>query len=178
MIEFLLNEEIILEKRKHWFIITIKGLALLLIAVLPLVIITGIIVFESFFALHWIFASIHFSFIIFFIAFWWEFLLIIFFIAWTNYYLDVFIITNKRIIDIEQIRLFVRDVAEVRLEKVQDVKVEIIGMLSSLLNMGNIHIQTAGESREIVIKGIAKPHQIREILAKHHDIAFSKTNNL
>ncbi|MHA1748185.1 MAG: hypothetical protein ACTSYF_06020 [Promethearchaeota archaeon] len=66
-------------------------------------------------------------------------------IFWTVYYLNVLIITNKRIIDVEQHSLFRREVSEFMLVKVQDVTIEIPNFTASLFKFGNIIVQTAGE---------------------------------
>ncbi|MDP3985286.1 MAG: PH domain-containing protein, partial [bacterium] len=62
----------------------------------------------------------------------------------TDYYLDLWVVTNDRIVNIEQHGLFGRTVAELDLYKVQDVTSDVRGMISTFLNYGNVHIQTAG----------------------------------
>jgi len=69
----------------------------------------------------------------------------ILFIFWMDYYLDVWIITSERIVDIEQRSLFNREISEFTLDKVQDITVEIPNMLATFLKYGNIVVQTAGE---------------------------------
>jgi hypothetical protein len=44
-----------------------------------------------------------------------------FFISWLDYYLDVFVITNKRILRVEQLVLFGQNVSETSLQHIQDV---------------------------------------------------------
>jgi hypothetical protein len=99
---------------------------------------------------------------------------ILFFVAWTNYYLDILVVTNKRVIDIQQIGLFARDVAEIRTENIEDLRVEIVGPIASLLHFGNLHIQSAGESREFVMRNIPDPHKVREAISCVCDEASKK----
>src|SRR3989338_4311519 len=47
--------------------------------------------------------------------------------TWVDYYLDVWILSTKRIVNIEQRGLFSRVVSELLLDKVQDVTVEVHG---------------------------------------------------
>lgn len=167
MIDLLYDERIILQKRRHFFVIIIEVFPIVFFALLLLVALVGgaylpIPIVETVILQYTLFAY-------FFTTVLWFFLWLIFFVIWTNYYLDVLIITNKRIIDIEQLGLFARDITEVRMDNIEDIKTEIIGLLPSLLNMGNLYIQTAGESREMVIKNIGDPHKVREIIAKYHD---------
>ena len=70
------------------------------------------------------------------------------YVQWLDYYLDVMIITNKKIIDIDQKGFFNRNSIETSLVKVQDVKWEIHSMLGTFLKFGSIMIQTAGETSE------------------------------
>ncbi|OGF62317.1 hypothetical protein A2926_04390 [Candidatus Giovannonibacteria bacterium RIFCSPLOWO2_01_FULL_44_40] len=67
------------------------------------------------------------------------------FLFWIDYYLDIWIITSERIIDVEQKGLFNRSVSEFMLDRVQDVTVEIPNFTATVLKYGNIIIQTAGE---------------------------------
>ncbi|MFH1171086.1 MAG: PH domain-containing protein, partial [bacterium] len=66
--------------------------------------------------------------------------------AWVDYYLDIWILSTKRIVNIEQRGLFSRVVSELLLDKVQDVTVEVHGVIPTMLHYGDIMIQTAGES--------------------------------
>ncbi len=63
--------------------------------------------------------------------------------VWTHYYLDLWVITDRRIIVIDQIHFFNRKVSSFRLERLQDIKVRISGILPTLLNYGTIRAQTA-----------------------------------
>lgn len=167
MISLLDNERIILKKRRHWLVIALELAPIVLLFILP-----GILLLvDSFSPIVNVIISEYINFAVFFLFAWWLFLWMISFVVWTNYYLDVLIITNKRVIDIEQLGLFARDIVEVRMGKIEDIKIEIIGFVSSLLHMGNIYIQTAGESKEVVIKNIPNPNEVREIIAKCCDEA-------
>lgn len=82
------------------------------------------------------------------------------FIAWLNYYLDVWIVTNERIINIKQLRLFDRVVSEQKLYRVQDVTWEIKGILGNLLKFGNVYIQTAGTEERFTFEYIPNPEGV------------------
>lgn len=97
----------------------------------------------------------------------------IFAAMFTNYYLDILIVTNQRIIDIEQLGLFARDVTSAPLQNVEDIKVEVIGILPSLFDFGNLHIQTAAAMREITVYGIHHPNKIRDCIIAAHGKAAS-----
>ena len=82
------------------------------------------------------------------------------FISWLNYYLDVWIVTNERIINIKQLRLFDRVVSEQKLYRVQDVTWEIKGVLGNLLKFGNVFIQTAGTEERFTFEYIPDPEGV------------------
>lgn len=65
------------------------------------------------------------------------------FLMW---YFNVYIVTNKRIIDVDFIGLFYKQISETELEKVQDITHTVGGFASTFLNYGHVLIQTAGET--------------------------------
>ncbi|MEX2145118.1 MAG: PH domain-containing protein [Candidatus Spechtbacterales bacterium] len=163
MIELLEGEKIILQKRRHWYIIASESSVLFFAAVVPALVFIWIVSALSYEVIAPVMPLIVFAF-----AGWFLILWIIFFIFWTNYYLDVLIVTNKRVIDIEQRGLFARDIAETSIKNIQDIKIEVIGILATLWDFGDIHIQTAGESREMAIRSIANPHEVRKKISEQH----------
>jgi len=97
---------------------------------------------------------------------------------WTDYYLDIWVITNDRVIDIEQIGFFHRETSTFPIERVQDVTIRIHGLIATLLDFGEVHVQTAGAAREFVIRGVGKPRHIKErILAEHSRVRRSPSSS-
>ena len=86
------------------------------------------------------------------------------FINLTNYYLDVWYVTSDKLVDIEQRGLFHRDEAALRLENIQDVAIASKGIIQTLLGFGNIRAQTAGERREFIMRNIANPERVKEVI--------------
>lgn len=77
-----------------------------------------------------------------------------------EYWLDVFIVTDKRVLDIDQKGLFDRTVSELRLYRTQDVTAQIKGPLHTILDYGDIFIQTAGEQERFHFEDIPHPNQV------------------
>lgn len=158
------EEKIVFVIRKHWFILVPQAVMLLLLVILPTLLP---------FALHAIpipineSAAIPATSFVFFI-----YLLILCLIAliiWIDYYLDTWVITNTRIIDIEQHGLFNREVSEIPLERVQDVTIEVEGIIRTLLHFGTIRVQTAGE-REFTIRNIPHLEEVKETILKMQNV--------
>jgi uncharacterized membrane protein YdbT with pleckstrin-like domain len=86
------------------------------------------------------------------------------FFVWIDYYFDIWIITDKRIVNVEQKGLFVRAVSELKFEKIQDVTTEVKGIIPTVLNYGDVYIQTAGEKERFVFRHIGDPYGIKNII--------------
>jgi len=108
--------------------------------------------------------------VVFFGSAWMLVLWMIFWVVFTNYYLDLLIITNLRLIDVEQLALFSRDVTSAPLANLEDVKIEVKGILATLIGYGNLHIQTAAAEKEVVMRGVKNPTEVKEMIMRlHHE---------
>lgn len=88
------------------------------------------------------------------------------FLLWIDYYFDVWIITNERIVNIEQKGLFVRHISELNFSRVQDVTATVEGIIPTILNFGDVLVQTAGEEKRFTFRQIADPYQIKDVVMK------------
>lgn len=150
------GEYVVYEARKSWFILFTETIGLVFSILLPIILVSFLSAFDDIFIagdvgalfmivlLSWVFVV-------------WNVLLII----WTDYYLDVLVVTNKYLVDIDQKGLFNRDVSVIELDKIQDINTEVSGAIATVINYGDIAIQSAGTSKEFVIKGLDKPNFIR-----------------
>jgi len=82
------------------------------------------------------------------------FIVLFTFTNFVDYYLDVWIVTNMRIINIEQKGLFSRVISEKDLDIMQDVTSDVSGFLSTLLEYGDVFIQTAAETERFIFKEV------------------------
>ena len=92
-----------------------------------------------------------------------------------DYYLDVWILTDKKLIDVEQKGIFRREVATLMLESIQDVTVEVSGIIPTMLNFGEVRVQTAGANREFQMHQMRNPYQIKEAVVKAHGEALARS---
>lgn len=86
------------------------------------------------------------------------------FILWIDYYFDVWIITDERIIDIDQKALFVRHVSELEFPKIQDVSIEVVGVIPTVLNYGDVHIQTAATKGRFLFRKVPDPYKLKSLI--------------
>ena len=81
------------------------------------------------------------------------------------WYLDCYIITDKKIIDIDQKGIFKRIVAEVDIENIQEVVYEVSGPLETLFNYGTVKVKMAGGGM-IGMEQISNPAGIKDLIAR------------
>lgn len=89
---------------------------------------------------------------------------LLFYVRFIDFYLDVWIVTNDRIIDIEQNNLFSRSITELELFRIQDVTVDMHGVFATIFNYGNLSVKTASSNAHIIFYNIPRPNTIRERL--------------
>lgn len=88
------------------------------------------------------------------------------FFIWIDYWFDMWIITDQRIVNIEQRGLFVREISELHLDRVQDVTAEVSGLIPSILNYGDVVVQTAGEQDYFRFRQVPDPNGIKDAIMK------------
>jgi uncharacterized membrane protein YdbT with pleckstrin-like domain len=77
----------------------------------------------------------------------------------------MWVITDRRIIHIEQDRLFVREVTTISLERVQDASVRYGSFIETLLDFGTICVESAGaDENEIIMHGVPHPNDTKRIV--------------
>lgn len=164
------NEKIIKVLRRDYFILLKKFLFFFLLAILPL----------AFFYLmlsgspEILGGNISYPIIVLAASVYYLFVWLFFFFSFIDYYLDIWIITNERIIDVRQKGFFSRVIAEQRFDRVQDVTSEVHGFFSTIFKFGDVQVQTAGESAKFNFQEIPNPEEVRDIIIK---MAAEKKNS-
>ncbi len=80
--------------------------------------------------------------------------------------LNAFILTNDRIVDVDQRGLFHRIVSETTYDKVQDVSYAMHGIAQTIGRYGSVLVQTAGTTANLEITGIRSPQKVHELILK------------
>ncbi len=83
---------------------------------------------------------------------------------WYVWSMNVFVVTNQRIIDIDQRGFFSRNVAEASYDKIQDVRYSVRGMWQTILSLGAIEVQTAGSTTNLELRGIKRPVELQQLI--------------
>jgi hypothetical protein len=164
------GEEVLKVVRKHWFVIATELFAIFLMLLFPFFILFLLTIFPE--RLHTFDIGLaHFTtLIVFAIAAWSTITLMAAFTMWTHYYLDLWIITDRRIILVDQIAFFNRNVSIFRLERLQDIEFYISGLIPTLLNFGTLKAQTAGaHESNFKSTGLPDPRELQAIIQKAMD---------
>lgn len=98
------------------------------------------------------------------------------FTHFVDFYLDVWIVTNDRVVDIEQFGLFSRTISELDLFRIQDVTTDIHGIFATFFKYGNLTVKTASTNLNLVFHDISNPNKIRQELLRlaHEDYKYHR----
>lgn len=168
-------EKVIYVLRRHWIIFFKMMLPYPILLVLPL-------------AIYWVitreFATLlagefSYPFLIVAASVYYFCIVLFTFNAFLDYYLDEWIVTNDRIINIEQYGLFGRTVSEMDIYKVQDATSEVDGIFPTMFNYGHVRLQTAGEKDNFDFIQVKNPNEIRRQIIElaNEDRQYHQNNN-
>ncbi len=160
------GEHVIFYLRRHWFTFGVDTFKYLLLMVFPIA--TWLFLkhyvpdsFEAIFndGLREMMIKLGLS--IYYLGIW-----VFFWTVWVDYYLDVWLVTNERIISIEQKGLFSRSRNELRLSRVQDVTSEVKGIVATVLHFGDVTIETAGMEQNSIFRNVPNAYNVAEQIIK------------
>lgn len=156
--------------RRHWFVMFLNIVFFVFLMVLPVAIYSLI---PAYF-LGLMAGSAWEGVFVMFVGAYYMMMWLFFFASVVDYYLDVWIVTSERIIDIQQVSLFRHIVSEQRIIRVQDVTSSVQGIIPTFLNYGNVNIQTAGEVERFVFEQVPNPERVKKIIFKAYEEAVQK----
>ncbi len=79
---------------------------------------------------------------------------------------DYFVLTTQRVVHIEKVVFLREHFEESSLENVEDIYEVRAGLLSNLMNYGNLVLQTAGETVEIDMDYVSNPVYLSEMISR------------
>jgi hypothetical protein len=111
-----------------------------------------------------------------FVGFYAAWLLVVWMVAfslWTNYYLDIWAITSKRLVVVDQKRLFHRQTSSFRLERLQDMSVSFHGIIGTFLDFGTLEADTASGEDKFRATGLSHPRELKALVIGAADQTMS-----
>ncbi|MEK7100839.1 MAG: PH domain-containing protein [Patescibacteria group bacterium] len=164
------GENVMKEVRKHWLVFLGMLFPYIFLAILPLLL-PGVFAWAA--SLYPVLQGAASAFTLatpwvrIVVGIWWLMLWIGAFTAFTSYFLNVWVITNHRIVNIRQYQFFNRKVSSFLLMRVQDVTTETYGILSDLFGYGCVQVETAGTASDMFrMDGVADPQGMRDLIMK------------
>lgn len=157
-------EPIVIFVRRHWFSFFPWIILIAVMAICPIIVLTVLATSINFNTLE----SPSRVFIILLTSTYYLFTLSVFLVAWIDYYLDVTIVTSKRLVDIHQNGLFNHRVSEQSLLRVQDVSVRVEGPFQTFFKFGTVYVETAGEAPNFEMVNLPNPNYIADTILKLH----------
>lgn len=94
---------------------------------------------------------------------------------WEN---DRYIVTDRRAIHIDRLYFFREERHEARLDRIQNVTVEIPGPLAHALSFGHLSLETAGTEGKITFPGIPRPHEVQAVLLELVQAAHARRQEM
>jgi hypothetical protein len=172
------DEEVLKIARKHWFVLISELIGIVAFALTPIVLFFIGTELPELLGSATISTKAYTAGLTFAAAAWLLLSTLSGFVVWTRYYLDMWIITDRRIIAVQQIHFFNRNVAIFRLERLQDIEFSVKGLIQTFFNFGTISAQTAGHlEANFSSKGMPSPDELQAIIQKAMDARLSDLNN-
>jgi len=83
------------------------------------------------------------------------------FLSW---YFNVNVVTDERVFDVDFVNLIYREITDANIDQIQDVTVQVGGVVRTMSDYGNVMIQTASEIPQIEFAAVPKPDLVAQIL--------------
>jgi uncharacterized membrane protein YdbT with pleckstrin-like domain len=173
MIEIDKNEQIIQVVHRHWFVLLGDCFILVFAVLFPIILlfVLHLVPIEKLLVI----SGSTFAAGGFFLFTWLMIVWMLGWNMWTDYYLDVLIVTDRRIFDIEQGGLFRRKSSSFRIDRIQNITVDMKGVIQTLFDFGTIKIETAGEKEDFIATYVGRPYDIKKMLNEMQDREVAKT---
>ncbi|MBI4142592.1 PH domain-containing protein [Candidatus Uhrbacteria bacterium] len=79
---------------------------------------------------------------------------------------NAFVVTNHRIVDIDQRGFFRTAISDIRFEQIEDVAIEIHGIIATIFHLGTIRVRGAGMHAVLELRAIPRPERIQELIGR------------
>ena len=98
-------------------------------------------------------------------------ILTIVFEGYLYWFFNVYIVTDKNIVDVDFHSLLFKNIDVAPLRNIEDTSSSMGGILSSIFHYGHVFIQTAGATKNIDLHDVPRPHHVADfILDEAHKI--------
>lgn len=163
MIHLQPNESLLLLRRRHWLILVFSiariGLGILVVLAAPFVLRAYLPEVTEGYGAEMLFGELIVV----------ELLWLALFLAITDYYLDAWLVTSGRLVFVELHGIFSRTLSSIEFSRIQDISVEVKGIIPTFFKYGNIKIFTAGNEQGFVFEEVPRPYELKDELLAIRD---------
>jgi hypothetical protein len=146
------GETVVLLLRRHPFTQISWVVTAFVLALLPLI---GDLFIQSYVSI---------SQLIFLNLFWYAGVFAYIYLNFISWLFNVGIITTRRIVDVDFSNVLYKEITVTVLSKIEDSTIKEAGFIGSLLNFGDVFIQTAGSTENIEFVEVPKPNVVVGII--------------
>lgn len=82
-----------------------------------------------------------------------------------NWFFNVYIVSDKKIVDVDFHGIMYKNISEAPLRSIEDVTSTVKGFFGVIFNIGDVYIQTAAEQREFEFTNIDNPSKVRDLIS-------------
>ena len=98
----------------------------------------------------------------------WYILLVVYAIEhYIEWYFNVYVVTDRRVVDIDFAPLFSKKISETTYDKIEDTSFTMNNFIQTLFNFGDVFLQTAAEQREFEFRNVPNPARVQDILSDY-----------
>lgn len=128
--------------RRHWIVFVLVGLYAM-IGVFTTIVLFAVLGFQV-----WVMLLL---------TVFWMFFALFLYVEWLNHELDMMVITNNRVVVVEQKSFLDRDVGECTLDKIQEAGIRATWLFANILDYGVLTLKTAGSTSNFDMRFCPQP---------------------
>lgn len=95
------------------------------------------------------------------------------FVKFLVWYFNIYLVTNERIVDVDFYNLLYKKLSSCRISKIQDITYKLGGVVRSLVDFGDVFIQTAGTENNFEFEAVPHPEKVVRVISdliEHYEI--------
>src|SRR3989344_2286176 len=162
------EESVVLFLRQHLIILFGPALLVVLLAIAP------IILFPFLFRFLTLPVDVPIAYVVVGTAFWYVVTFGFALMSFLRWFFNIYVVTDRRIVDIDFLHLLSKEFSEARLERVQDINFRSGGIFSAIFDFGDVYVQTAAEVPNIEFLAVPQPARVVETIS---DLLEKQKNN-
>lgn len=154
------DEDVILFLRQHPIFLLPSVIIVILLILAP------VLILPSFFGTLIVPFEVPPRYIMLATAFWYVMTFGVAITSFLRWFFNIYIVTQRRIIDIDFLHILYKEFSEARIDKVQDLSFKSGGIFAAFFDYGDVVVQTAGDTPNIDFMGVPKPAKVVETISE------------